>query len=89
MNEDCDMDYLTDLKMPLRLRIMAWRVAHGKDPDEIKGIGDLWLYRVDRDRGKIDAAQTAFFDELRRRHAAGLLDDEFPRPGRSEAGEER
>lgn len=68
-------DHITDANMPDDLRKMAIKVANGADPDSIFGIERLWLYRVDRDREKIDAEQTKFFDELRRRHAAGLLSE--------------
>lgn len=61
------MDYVTDPNMPDDLRKIAEQIASGADPDEILGAERLWLYRAERDYEEISAAQTRFFNELRRR----------------------
>lgn len=58
------MDHITDQNMPEDLRKLAERVAAGEDPDEIRGIDRLWLYRAERDRDAINASQHQFFQWL-------------------------
>jgi hypothetical protein len=46
--------------MPRDLVEMEDKIAAGVDPDEIKGIERLWLYRMERDR----VALNKFFNWL-------------------------
>lgn len=59
------VDHITDPNMPEDLRTLAARVASGEDPDEVSGIERLWIYRVERDKEMIAAAEMRFFKYLR------------------------
>jgi hypothetical protein len=52
--------------LPARLR-QRILISTDIDFDDIKGIGDIWILNVEEAWPEIEASQTAFFEELRRR----------------------
>jgi hypothetical protein len=53
-------------ELPRQVRSRFIEIAH-VDIDSIVGIEDIWLLNFEEMRPEIEAAQTAFFEELRRR----------------------
>lgn len=58
-------DHISDPNMPNNLRALAARVEAGEDPDDIKGIEALWIYRLHRDRDAMDKNEEQFLQYMR------------------------
>ena len=58
--------------MPSYLRQMELKVEAGVDPDAIKGIEKLWLFRALRDRDEFDEHERQFYEWLRDEKITGM-----------------
>lgn len=65
---------LNFLTLPRSTRF-EYLYATGLAPDDIKGVESIMLHNVDELLPEIEASETEFFQEFRRRKALGLITD--------------